>query len=86
MKDREDLELEDKKEGEELQKLGVQYHVEKERLENIRKEEKGQLMKDNMRQIMEKATIKKVLDQQEEVGISVDCVVCEGGLREKGVN
>ncbi|KAK3104153.1 hypothetical protein FSP39_024871 [Pinctada imbricata] len=66
MKAREEVEFEDQKEGEELQKLASQYHIEKERLENIKRDEKAQLMRDNMNQIQDKATIKKVLDQQEE--------------------
>lgn len=62
-----DLELrEDRKEGEELKKLGIQYHQEKERLENIKKDEKQQLKVDNMKQIRDRDAIRNMQKQQEE--------------------
>ncbi|VDI02158.1 Hypothetical predicted protein [Mytilus galloprovincialis] len=57
---------EDRKEGEELKKLGIQYHQEKERLENIKKDEKQQLKVDNMKQIRDRDSIRNMQKQQEE--------------------
>lgn len=56
----------DRLEGEELQKLAIQYHVEKDRLENIRKAEKKQLLDENLQQIANKKTIKQLQNQQED--------------------
>lgn len=58
---------EDRKEGEELKKLGIQYHQEKERLENIKKDEKQQLKVDNVKQIRDRDSIRNMQKQQEEV-------------------
>ncbi|XP_052096126.1 cilia- and flagella- associated protein 210-like [Mytilus californianus] len=57
---------EDRKEGEELKKLGIQYHQEKERLENIKKDEKQQLKVDNVKQIRDRDAIRNMQKQQEE--------------------
>lgn len=59
--------IEDRKEGEELKKLGIQYHLEKERLESIKIDEKQQLKIDNMNQIRDRSTIKDMQQRQEEV-------------------
>ena len=59
--------IEDRKEGEELKKLGIQYHLEKERLESIKIDEKQQLKVDNMNQIRDRSTIKDMQQRQEEV-------------------
>ncbi|XP_062566128.1 cilia- and flagella- associated protein 210-like [Saccostrea cucullata] len=57
---------EDKREGEELQKLAIQFHAEKERLEEIKRAEKLQMMRGNMDQIKDRKMIKQVMEQQEE--------------------
>ena len=59
--------IEDRKEGEELKKLGIQYHLEKERLESIKIDEKQQMKVDNMNQIRDRSTIKDMQQRQEEV-------------------
>lgn len=59
--------IEDRKEGEELKKLGIQYHLEKERLESIKIDEKQQLKVDNMNQIRDRSAIKDMQQRQEEV-------------------
>ena len=66
-KTKERLEVDDAKEGEELQKLALQHKLEKEHLENIRKDEKQQLMLDNRKQIGERAALKKLQENQEDV-------------------
>ena len=66
-KEKEKIIDEDNKEGEELQKLGLQHKIEKEHLEEIRKDEKQQLMLDNRRQIEERAALKKLQENQEDV-------------------
>ncbi|XP_053373557.1 cilia- and flagella- associated protein 210-like [Mercenaria mercenaria] len=58
--------MEDNIEGEELQKLGLQNKLEKERLEMIRRDEKQQLMDDNRKQIGERAALKKLQENQED--------------------
>lgn len=67
MRQREEDKREDRKEGEELQKLAIQYHLEKDRLENIKKDEKQQLKMDNMKQIYDRETIRNMQKKQEEV-------------------
>ena len=71
MKERHEEVEEDRREGEELQKLAVQFHIEKERLDNIKRDEKLQMMKDNMSQINDRQMIKKVMEQQEDVSVGV---------------
>ena len=71
MKERQEEVEEDRREGEELQKLAVQFHIEKERLDNIKRDEKLQMMKDNMSQINDRQMIKKVMEQQEDVSARV---------------
>ncbi|KAL5007785.1 hypothetical protein ScPMuIL_016591 [Solemya velum] len=58
---------EDLKEGCGLKKLSMQYQIEKERLESIRRDEKKELMTDNRKQIEETKIMKKLkVDQEEE--------------------
>lgn len=64
---KEKAQLEDAVEGEELQKLAIQNKLEKERLEAIRRDEKQQLMDDNRKQIQERAALKKLQENQEDV-------------------
>lgn len=65
-KNKEKMELEDNKEGEELQKLALQHKLEKEHLDVIRKDEKQQLLEDNRKQIEERAALKKLQENQED--------------------
>ncbi|BFY98023.1 hypothetical protein BsWGS_01063 [Bradybaena similaris] len=58
--------LDSLKEGEELKKLAAQFHIEKERLENMRKEERKTVMKENVQQIEDSKTIKLLRLQEEE--------------------
>ncbi|ESP01910.1 hypothetical protein LOTGIDRAFT_225029 [Lottia gigantea] len=53
-------------EGEELKKLGMKYHLEKEQLEKVMKEEQNQLMLDNLQQIQDLQVLKKIQQQQED--------------------
>ncbi|XP_060066979.1 cilia- and flagella- associated protein 210-like [Ylistrum balloti] len=66
MKNKDKMVVEDHLEGQELKKLASQYHVEKEHLESIRKDEKAQLLKDNMAQIESIKRMKQIQIQQEE--------------------
>lgn len=83
MKERHEEVEEDRREGEELQKLAVQFHIEKERLDNIKRDEKLQMMKDNMSQINDRQMIKKVMEQQEDVSVRVTGQ-CQLGGRGEG--
>ena len=58
---------EDCKEGDELKKLAVQFAIEKERLENIRKEERKMLMTENVQQIQDVEKMKILQERQDEV-------------------
>ncbi|OWF35640.1 coiled-coil domain-containing protein 173-like [Mizuhopecten yessoensis] len=66
MKSNEMVKVEDRLEGEELKKLASQYHVEKEHLVTIKRDEKAQLLKDNMSQIESIKRMKQIQLQQEE--------------------
>jgi hypothetical protein len=57
----------DRIEGEELQCLAVQHHMEKHRLELIKREERTELMKDNVKQIGDVERMKEIQKLQEEV-------------------
>lgn len=57
---------EDNVEGEELKKLAVAYEREKDRLENIRREERLQMMRENKQQIEDVKKMKNLKDLQEE--------------------
>lgn len=59
--------LTDVAEGEELKKLSVQFQIEKERLENIRTEERRTLRDENMQQIRDVEKMKILQQQQDEV-------------------
>lgn len=59
--------IEDVKEGEELKKLSVQFQIEKERLENIRKDERKALRDENMQQIRDVEKMMTLQQQQDEV-------------------
>ena len=61
------LKAEDIAEGEELKKLAVAYEREKERLENIRLQERLQMMRDNQQQIQDVQKMRKLKEAQEEV-------------------
>lgn len=58
--------MEDNAEGEELKKLAVSYEREKERLENIRREERLQMMHENQQQIQNVRKMKQLQDLQAE--------------------
>lgn len=58
--------IEELVEGEELQKLALQNKLEKERLEEIRRDEKNQLMNDNRQQIQERDALRKLQENQED--------------------
>lgn len=60
------LKEEDKKEGEELKKLAVQFHIEKERLETIRRDERHTLMKENVQQIQDVEKMKILQERQDD--------------------
>ena len=61
------LREEDNKEGEELKKLAVQFQIEKERLENIKRDERHGLMKENVKQIQDVEKMKILQERQDEV-------------------
>ena len=61
------LRAEDNKEGEELKKLAVQFQIEKERLENIKRDERHGLMKENVKQIQDVEKMKILQERQDEV-------------------
>ena len=63
---------EDGKEGEELKKLAVQFQIEKERLESIRKDERKALMKENMQQIHDVEKMKILQQRQDEVSFHLN--------------
>ena len=67
LRTQEKLRVEDCKEGEELKKLAVQFQIEKERLESIRKDERKSLMKENMQQIHDVEKMKILQQRQDEV-------------------
>ncbi|XP_013402738.1 coiled-coil domain-containing protein 173-like [Lingula anatina] len=54
----------DKKEGEDLKKLAIQYHLEKKRLEDIRRDEQKQNMQQNVKRIED---VKKMREIQQEI-------------------
>ncbi|CAG5120914.1 unnamed protein product, partial [Candidula unifasciata] len=58
--------LNDLKEGEELKKLAAQFHIEKERLDKMRKEERKMVMKENVQQIEDCKKIKQLREQEQE--------------------
>merc|ERR1712154_519929 len=60
------LREEDNKEGEELKKLAVQFQIEKERLENIKRDERHGLMKENVKQIQDVEKMKILQERQDE--------------------
>lgn len=60
---------EDNTEGEELKKLAESYEREKQRLDQIRAEERRQLMMENRQQIMDSQKMKELRDIQEEVTV-----------------
>lgn len=66
MKEKHEEVEEDHKEGDELQRLALQFHTEKERLDQIKRHEKLQMMRDNVAQINDRRVIKKVMEQQED--------------------
>lgn len=66
MKEKQEEVEEDHKEGDELQRLALQFHTEKERLDQIKRDEKLQMMRDNVAQINDRRVIKKVMEQQED--------------------
>ncbi|KAL8587022.1 hypothetical protein ACOMHN_023412 [Nucella lapillus] len=66
LKEHEACKREDVHEGEELKKLSVAYQRETERLENIRREERLQMMRDNQQQIQDVQKMKQLKDVQEE--------------------
>ncbi|XP_005104825.1 coiled-coil domain-containing protein 173 isoform X2 [Aplysia californica] len=66
LKSGEKLRVEDDKEGDELKKLAVQFQIEKERLENIRREERKSLMKENVQQIQDVEKMKILQERQDE--------------------
>lgn len=72
MKEKHEEIEEDRKEGDELQRLALQFHTEKERLDQIKRDEKLQTMRDNMAQINDRRVIKKVIEQQEDVSVAID--------------
>ena len=63
------LKEEDNKEGEELKKLAVQFQIEKERLETIRRDERHTLMKENLQQIKDVEKMKILQERQDDVNI-----------------
>jgi len=60
------LKEEDNKEGEELKKLAVQFQIEKERLETIRRDERHTLMKENLQQIKDVEKMKILQERQDD--------------------
>ncbi|CAL1540031.1 unnamed protein product [Lymnaea stagnalis] len=58
--------LDELKEAEELKKLAVQFQIEKERLENIRREERLAMLNENMKQIQDVEKMKVLQEKQEE--------------------
>lgn len=66
LKSHDQVKDEDCKEGDELKKLAVQFAIEKERLENIRKEERKMLMTENVQQIQDVEKMKILQERQDE--------------------
>lgn len=62
----EKLKQDDIKEGEELKKLAVQFQIEKERLDNIRRDERHTLRNENMQQIKDVEKMKILQERQDE--------------------
>ncbi|KAI8793239.1 cilia- and flagella- associated protein 210-like [Biomphalaria glabrata] len=56
----------DLREAEELKKLAVQFQIEKERLDNIRREERLAMLQENMKQIQDVEKMKILQQKQEE--------------------
>uniref|UniRef100_A0A0B6YQ31 Trichohyalin-plectin-homology domain-containing protein n=1 Tax=Arion vulgaris TaxID=1028688 RepID=A0A0B6YQ31_9EUPU len=66
MDNEEKLKLEDREEGEELKRLTAKFRLEKEKLENMRKEERKLVMQENLQQIEDMKKIKQLQEEQEE--------------------
>ncbi|RUS71231.1 hypothetical protein EGW08_021012 [Elysia chlorotica] len=74
------IKVEDCKEGDELKKLAVQFQIEKERLESIRKDERKSLMKENMQQIHDVEKM-KILQQRQDEEEDEECRVFAAAKR-----
>lgn len=70
MKEANELRENEQNEGDQLKKLAFQFNTEKERLENMRREERRRMMEDNRQQILDIKRMKEIQREQEEVDCS----------------
>lgn len=70
MKEANELRENERNEGDQLKKLAFQFNTEKERLENMRREERRRMMEDNRQQILDIKRMKEIQREQEEVDCS----------------